>query len=95
MAEAAKNAGTLTYTSEKKVFRYVDGEYTLTGDKVVNNGVMTEVQNGNIQKDGTYSGYFSVRMDGTEPKPNIGDVPLSEYPAVVALIAELIQALEA
>ena len=95
MAEAAKNAGTLTYTSEKKCFRYVDGEYTLTGDKVVNNGVMTEVQNGNIQKDGTYSGYFSVRMDGAEPKPNIGDVPLSEYPTVIGKIAELIKALEA
>ena len=95
MAETAKNAGTLTYTSEKKSFRYVDGEYTLAGDKVVNNGVMTEVQNGNIQKDGTYSGYFSIRMDGVEPKPNIGDVPLAEYAAVIGKIAELIQALKA
>lgn len=95
MAEAAKNAGTLTYTSEKKVFRFVNGEYALTGDKVVDNGVMTDVQNGNIQKNGTYSGYFSVRMNEAEPKPNIGDVPLSEYPAVVALIAELIEALKA
>ena len=90
-----KNAGTLTYTSEKKSFRYVDGEYVLTGDKVVNNGVMSEVQNGSIQKNSSYSGYFNIRMDGVEPRTNIGDVPLAEYAAVIGKIAELIQALKA
>lgn len=93
--EDTTNAGTLTYTSEKKGFRYVDGDYTLTGDKIIVGGAMTEVQNGNIQKDGSYYGYYNVRMDGGEPKLSAGDIPLSEYQTVMGKITELVGALQA
>lgn len=89
----SRNTGSLVYTNEQRGFRYTDSDYVFTGSKVSVDGAMTAVDNGSIQKNGQYNGYFNVRMENAEPKVNVGDVPLSEYATIMPMISDLVTAL--
>lgn len=86
---------TLTYTTESKGFRYEDGNYVLTGNKVLVDDAMTSVDGGGIQKAGAYIGNFYVRFDGGSPIVSVNNVEASEMIVVMGIINALITALQA
>lgn len=90
MASTANTEGVLVYTNESKGFKYTEGDYELTGNKVAQNGVMTSVEGGSVQKNGTYIGNFYVRIENGTPKISLTNLDASEFIAVFGIISNLL-----
>lgn len=84
----------LTYTSESKGFKYEDGDFTLTGNKMITDGKMTSVDGGLVQKAGQYDGNFYIGFTSETPKFSISNVDSADIVTVVTLINALIEALK-
>lgn len=53
----------LTYTGENKVFRYENGQFTITGQKVIDNGNFIRVDGGTINKNGSFLGSYNHQVE--------------------------------
>lgn len=54
---------TLTYTGENKVFRCENGQFTITGQKVIDNGNFSRVDGGTINKNGYFLGSYNHQVE--------------------------------
>lgn len=77
----------LFYTGENKSFRYTDGDYVTTGQKVIAEGAFIRVDGGNIMKAEAFIGSFNYSVENGAMKNlwlNMADPSES-----VAFIAQL------
>ena len=58
----------LIYTGVNKSFRYTDGDCVSTGSMLVDNGVFTRVENGNVSENGIFLGAYNYAVENGEMK---------------------------
>lgn len=85
---------TLTFGQESQKFTYVDGDYTLTGSKVTDDGTMTAVDSGKVVKSDSALGNFYIKFGETFTY-NVSLSQESEWSAVNTKVIALIAALRA
>lgn len=82
--------GVLVYTNESRGFKYTEGEYELTGNKVSQNSVMKSVDGGTVMKAGEYLGNFNVRFESSKPKFSVNNIDADDYLAVFTALTNLL-----
>lgn len=87
--------GTLTYLSENYNFRYENGDYVITGNKVMVSDSITSVDGGSIMKNDAYIGNFYIRFMEGDTILSINEVKLSEFDNAKAAILDLLAAFAA
>lgn len=82
--------GVLVYTNESRGFKYTEGSYELTGNKVSQNSVMKSVDGGTVMKDGAYLGNFNVRIEASNPKISVNNIEADDFIEVFTAISNLL-----